>query len=168
MTDEKIPDTSAPSDITPPKKRGRPSNADLASRLGKSPDTPKSVDDAKPMPGKRGPKPGRRKKGMSDEDKGTLAKQVMGLHQIASMATGVPELAISEPEAALLASAIANVSVEYGLSMSGKTGALLQLLGVAAMVYLPRLGAVKQRAIAKKATKNTLHAVDAHHDPVDA
>ena len=158
MTDENT--------ITPPRKRGRPSNADLAARAaqGGGPVPPSAALSATPvpdasLPGKRGPKPGRRKKGMSVEDQSNLSRQIIGLHQIAAMATGIPELQVGEKEAELLASALANVSAEYGLSLSGKTGATLQLLGVAAMIYLPRLSALKTRVAAKKAQGASLHAV---------
>jgi len=167
MTDENT--------ITPPRKRGRPSNADLAARAAQAggPVAPSAAPSATPvppdasMPGKRGPKPGRRKKGMSAEDQSNLSRQIIGLHQIAAMATGIPELQVGEKEAELLASALANVSAEYGLSLSGKTGATLQLLGVAAMVYLPRLSALKARVAAKKAQGAALHAVK-NDAPADA
>lgn len=95
----------------------------------------------------------------SDEAKSTLARQIIGLHLIASQATGIPELALSEPEAAMLAESVAAVSVEYGLSLSGKTGALIQLIAAAAMVYAPRFGAINKRVKQKKNT-TPLHSVE--------
>lgn len=168
MTDE----TQQPTESTAPRKRGRPSNADLAARaaaagqtLGANPApaAAKPVGDES-LPGKRGPKPGRRKKGMTPEALENMAKQIQGLHHIASVATGLEELRINEMEAAMLSRALTGVSEEYGLSLSGKTGATLQLLGVMAMVYVPRLGAIKAKAAARKAQGAALHAVNTGGD----
>ena len=47
----------------------------------------------------------------------------------------------------MLADGIAAVSREYGLSMDGKTGAALQLIAAAAIVYAPRFKAINNRAM---------------------
>lgn len=92
-------------------------------------------------------KPGRKPKKVvvTDAEKTALGKQIVGLHLIASMTFGIPELVIQEAEGELLASAIVNVAEEYGLSLGGKTGAAIQLVGTAAMIYLPRYFAMQNR-----------------------
>lgn len=92
-------------------------------------------------------KPGRKPKKVviTDAEKTALGKQIVGLHMIASMTFGIPELVIQEAEGELLASAIVNVAEEYGLSLGGKTGAAIQLAGTAAMIYLPRYFAMQTR-----------------------
>lgn len=99
-------------------------------------------------------KPGRKPKkvAISDAEKTALGKQIIGLHMIAAMTFGIPELVIQEPEGELLASAIVNVAEEYGLSLGGKTGAAIQLAGTAAMIYLPRWFKMQERV---KQQRNT-------------
>lgn len=83
----------------------------------------------------------------------TLAKQVEGLHQLMALATGIPELQVRPEEAQMLGGAIAAVCEEYDLSLSGKTGALLQLAAAAAMVYAPRFAVVTQRVKQQQAAR---------------
>lgn len=80
-----------------------------------------------------------------DEAKGKLAKNLQGLHVMGAMILQFPELALADQEAEMLADGLIKVSNEYGLELSGKTGAAIQLLGAAAMIYWPRLIALKQR-----------------------
>lgn len=96
-------------------------------------------------------KPGRKPKKVvvTEAEKTALGKQIVGLHLIASMTFGIPELVIQETEGEMLASAIVNVAEEYGLSLGGKTGAAIQLVGTAAMIYLPRYFAMQSR-VSKK------------------
>ena len=68
-----------------------------------------------------------------------LSKQIEGLHIIASSMTGIKELIISPTESSMLASSIITVCDEYNLSIDGKTGAAMQLLATAAMIYAPRI-----------------------------
>lgn len=100
-------------------------------------------------------KPGRKpkKRAITDDEKTALGKQIVGLHLIASVTFGIPELAIQPQEGELMASAIVNVAEEYGLSLGGKTGAAIQLIGTAAMIYMPRYFAMQQRV--KQAHEST-------------
>lgn len=91
-------------------------------------------------------KPGRPKKNARvSVDASALAKQIQGLHAIAALGTGIPEFNLRDDEAEMLGQAVSAVCEEYDLSLSGKTGAALQLLAAAAMVYAPRVMMVKAR-----------------------
>lgn len=81
-----------------------------------------------------------------------LARQLVGLHELACMATGnqFPELRISGDEANMLAGGIASVCEHYDLSIDGKTGAFLNLFAAAAMVYAPRIMSIRQRVNAAR------------------
>ena len=68
-----------------------------------------------------------------------LSKQIEGLHIIAASMTGIKVLIISPNESSMLASSIITVCDEYNLSIDGKTGAAMQLLATAAMIYAPRI-----------------------------
>ena len=127
-----------PVETTAPVKRGRGRPPKAAN--GAASEIP---SDAQPV-AKRG-RPPSKSKGLSAEAQANLAKQIQGLHYIAASATGLGELQISDAEAAMLADGIAAVSREYGLSIDGKTGAALQLLAAAAIVYTPRLRAINAR-----------------------
>lgn len=91
-----------------------------------------------------------------DADAASLAKQIQGIHVMLSMFLQMPELAISDSESQMLAKSLNTVAEEYGLSLDGKTGATIQLLGAAAIIYVPRALAVIQR---QKATISE-HAVN--------
>jgi hypothetical protein len=98
--------------------------------------------DGKPASG--GAKPRRKK--IQPVDVLKLSKQIEGMHWMAAQMTGLQELQLHEKEALMLAESMASVSQEYGISMmSGKTAATLQLLGVAAMIYAPRIAAVNAK-----------------------
>jgi hypothetical protein len=123
---------------TPPKKRrGRPPLSET--KIGA---------DTKTTGAKTGPK---KRAVYGDQAAKSLSKQLMGLHIMAMHITGAPEMQIGENEADMLANAVINVAQEYNLSLSGKTGAAIQLFGVAAMVYLPRIQAINNRKRSEKA-----------------
>lgn len=124
----------APNSEPPKRKRGRPSDAERALKesLG--------VPGAETGGAKRGPKP--KAKG---SDPSTLAKSLVGIHQLAAMVTQIPEAQLSEGEAQALAEAVIAVCNEYGLSIDGKTGAAMQLFGACAMVYGPRVFSFRMR-----------------------
>lgn len=82
-------------------------------------------------------KPVKRKPSANNVD--NLSKQIEGLHIIAASMTGIKELIISSTESSMLASSIITVCDEYNLSIDGKTGAAMQLLATAAMIYAPRI-----------------------------
>lgn len=174
MTDEnKVPENLTPETgaenqgVTPPKRRGRP------------PKNPPADGDPSPVgsdnvSAKRGPGRPSKKKGkvsFSGEDLDALAKQVMGLHQLASIATGIPELAISEQESKMLGGSLASVAEEYGLELSGKTGAMLQLIAVCGMIYVPKFAVLKTRVAEAKARRanqrGNLHAIVGNETAAD-
>jgi hypothetical protein len=128
---------------------GRPPGARNKVNGEAPPETVNPVDPGAGAPPRRGRPPGSRKT-ITGEEINALAQQIQGLHIMASMATGIPELQLTPNDAVLLANGILAVSKEYGLAISGKTAATLQLLGACAMVYVPRLIAVKQRADARR------------------
>lgn len=96
---------------------------------------------------KRGRKP---KKQAIDES--VLARQLIGAHLIAAQVTRMPELAIDQEEADLLAKGISGIAQEYGVALSGKAAAWMGLLGACAMVYGPRAVTVYQK-LPKKGAK---------------
>lgn len=127
---ETVTEHEAPTAGATPRKRGRPAGSASAASTSR-------------------PKKSQSRKA---EDVDALAKQIQGIHVLASMATGLPELGISEVEAKMLANGITAVTEEYGFAIDGKAGAALQLFGAAAMVYVPRFMMVQKRANeAKKA-----------------
>lgn len=133
-----------------PRRRGRPSKAESEARAASEPGETKA--DA--------PKAARPRNSKKAADAGldieSLAKQLAGIHVIASMVTQSPELQLSEAESRELAKGVVAVCEQYNLQISGKTGAALQLLGAAAMVYLPRLAAIR----ARKAQENANRTID--------
>lgn len=106
----------------PPKKRGRPKGSKNSSG-----DAPK------------------KSQARMAQDTVELGRQIVGLHKLASMISGFPELEISDTEGAMLANGINSVCQEYGLSLNGKTGAAIQLLGAAGVIYIPRAFAIQKR-----------------------
>lgn len=150
------PAAAAPAAPLPPEKRGRgrPSNADRARAEGAEPVPPGSDAPALRNKKRSGKKPA------MEMDKGLLAKQLQGLHLIAVNITGMRELALADAEAVMLSDAVVNVCEEYGLSISGKTGALIQLLAACGMVYLPRIALVKQRVLIAQQKKEAERVVN--------
>lgn len=130
-------------EITPPKKRrGRPPKSD---RLGEQPTSG----------GAATPKRAYTKKAervvFDSDSTHKLAKQIAGIHLMSASITKIGELQINETEAMMLAQSIQAVSSEYDLSLSGKTGAFLQLLATAAMIYVPRIMVINAKV---KASQN--------------
>lgn len=144
-SEKEAPVTAAPQpDISAPTKRGRG-----RPRKDGGPAAPVSPSEAAAASAsKAGRKP---KIKPAKMDSNALAKQVQGLHQLAALATGIPEFQLHDAEALMLGDAIANVCEEYDLSLSGKTGAFLQLIAAAAMVYVPRVEIIGRRVKEKKA-----------------
>lgn len=122
-----------------PKKRGRPSNASKVLEAAQVPgDSAPKVEKPKP----------RAKK--NEADAINLGNQLVGVHQMIAMVTGLPEIAIHEKEGEALAKGLLAISEEYGLALDGKTGASLQLFAAMAMIYAPRVYAVTRRFKAEK------------------
>ena len=142
------PSIEAGAPVEPPKKRGRKSNAERERMAAESIES-----GGAPAPKAAAAKAGAKRAKYAPADIGAMAQQLKGLHQMASMISGIPEMNLQDHEAIMLAGAIVRVSEEYDLSIDGKTGALIQILGTAAMIYVPRLGAITQRAKMHKANK---------------
>lgn len=132
------PETQVPESEPPKRRRGRPPKNP---QLNQETVTPGAK--AKP-----GPKPKKAAAYGADEI-GIMGRQLVGVHQIVAMVTGIPEFVIQEQEGAILAQSIANVANEYGLEIDGKTGASIQLFMTVAMIYGPRF--LQFRARAKQA-----------------
>jgi hypothetical protein len=129
-----IPPTSAVPESEPPKKRrGRPpKNPSL------NPESPGSSTGTSSGPKKRSTK-------MGTDQINALAMQIQGIHAIAAAITNLPEIGLVDQEAAALANSVANMAAQYDLSLDGKTGAAIQLLATAAMIYTPRYFAIRNR-----------------------
>lgn len=129
-----------------PRKRGRPfqKRNQTASPLQETIVGTEPADSVKDEPAKQQ----RRRK--STVDVGGLAKNLKGIHALAAKLVpikgpdGAMLMEISDTEASELANAIAGVAKEYDLELSGKTGSAIQLIGVAAMIYGPRLYMIQQ------------------------
>lgn len=125
---------------TPPKrKRGRPSNAEKALSDVLEKENPGAAVGA----AVEASKPGRKPKAGVKPTGEALGKQLVGLHALVAMVLQLPVMQISPEEGASLGSAIVAVCDEYGLSVTGKTGAALQLLGAMGMIYIPRVFMIK-------------------------
>lgn len=92
----------------------------------------------------------RRRSGGTRANLDAVSKQVVGMHALIAHMSGIPELQISDPEGKALAEAALAVCDEYGLVLSGKTGAAIQLLAACGMVYAPRLVAIQRRMAAQR------------------
>lgn len=146
-TDTPIVDPAAPQ-TQAPKKRGRKSNEERARIAAEQ------LEAGGPAATGTAPrKKAANRKSYTTADIGAMAKQLVGLHQIGAMMTGIPEIQISEQEAAALSAAIVNISEQYDLAIDGKTGALIQILGTAAMIYVPRISLINARAKANKVAR---------------
>lgn len=92
-----------------------------------------------------GKKPGRPAGKSKGGDPVAIGNQLVGIHQLVAMFTGTPEMQISPEEGKALGEAVVGVCNEYGLSVDGKTGAAIQLFAACAMIYAPRVMAVRYR-----------------------
>lgn len=127
-------------------------------RRGRPPASEKVADAGSPKATAPRTRTARKKAAPSDQavEPEMLAKQLQGVHVMVAMITQSPEMQLSDPESIELAKAISGVCAEYNLSLNGKTGAMIQLLGAGAMVYLPRIMAIKQRKAQEKAARETV------------
>lgn len=123
-----------------PRKRGRPSNAEIAARSAQE-----KIDGANPAKqaeAKAKAKATKTGKSFVEPNIEKMAKQIMGVHMIADKMlakfTGVECLALAESESYALAEGIASMSREFEIVVSGKTAAMLQFAVTAAMIYAPR------------------------------
>lgn len=160
---KQIPPAEAPPavDPVPPSETDPPETLPPVEEIpgAAATDTP-PIEEAAPAKRGRGRPPGSGKTtaekspGKKTRDVADFARQIQGLHRVAAMATGLPVLEIADHEAAMLASGITAVADEYGLALSGKTGAALQLFAAMGFVYGPRVLMVKRmRDEAQRAAK---------------
>lgn len=117
----------------PKKRRGRPPNS---SKLGGPESVSSSSASAKAK--------AKAKTSFSASDYETMGKQIVGMHEMAAMVTGLPMLRVTLEEGTAVAKALADVGEQYGLAIDGKTGATINLVLTLGMVYGPRLLHIKQ------------------------
>ena len=115
----------------PQKRRGRPP--------GKKPTMGAESVTGGAQPSKAGrPKASAKRAAFSASDVAAMGKQLVGIHLLIVQFTGIPEMQISNDEGQMLAQSVINISEQYDLQIDGKTGAAIQLLATAAMIYGPR------------------------------
>jgi hypothetical protein len=144
----------------PRKRRGRPFTARTTAPLNENPVGTENAGAAAPPDDQ--PKQQRRRK--STVDVGALAKNLKGIHALAAKMVPIkgPDgkmlLELDDTEATQLADAVAQVAREYDLELSGKTGAAIQLFGVAAMIYGPRVYVIQQMRLYMQEQKKAADA----------
>ncbi|MHB1222235.1 MAG: hypothetical protein ACYC0J_09595 [Gammaproteobacteria bacterium] len=144
-----IPESEIEEETTPPEKMDNASEkpADAPKRGRPRKGAPLGVEE-EVIPEKTKRTYNKRAKsggGFSEAAINQLAKQIEGIHLVGSMVTGIPELALDAESAKALSVAVVGVCQQYDLEISGKTGATIQLIGTAAVIYLPRYFAFRQR-----------------------
>lgn len=121
-------------------------------RRGRPPKNPDLIQEG--IPGTNS-KPQKTRAKKSAPDTVTLGRQLVGIHQMAAMLTGIPECQIQDAEGQMLAAGIIAVADQYDLAIDGKTGAALQLFAAAAMVYAPRVLMFNTRMKKQRESKAT-------------
>lgn len=157
-TDGKAP--GEPQETAKPRRgRGRPFGSRAsATPLTENPVSPENGE----QPQDAAPRQQRRRK--SQVDISALAKNLKGIHELAAKMIPIkgPDgkmlLALDDTEANELANAVAAVAKEYDLELSGKTGSAIQLLGVAAMIYGPRIYVIQQMRLYMQQQKQNADA----------
>lgn len=141
------PETVAPTETGGPKRRGRPfgsTNRTAGERLKETPIGTGSAGATSE------PETKARRKRFKPVDTTELAKKIQGTHMMLAMMTGINEMQITDMEATMLAASLADVAKEFDMQPNGKAVAVVQLLGTVAILYLPRIAMVKQKAAASK------------------
>ena len=129
-----------PEEATPPTKKTRKREEQLSAPVIEEPIT------ATTKPKRTYNKKSKKIDNILDADAiAGLAKQIEGIHMLAAQISGIPEAVLSPADSTALASAVVGVCAQYDLSIDGKTGALLQLLGTASVIYIPRYFAFRRR-----------------------
>lgn len=152
--------------IKPKRGRGRPFGSfTKASPLA---ETPVGTENTADSPQEQ---PRQQRKRKASVDASALAKQLRGIHALAAKLLPIPGpdgtklLELSDVEATQLAEAVAGVAKEYDLELSGKTGAAIQLFGVAAMVYGPRIYVIQQMRVYGQRQKAAAEQAARAQDP---
>lgn len=131
-------------DVTPPKAR----------RRGRRPAEFTSPEE-KATPAAEAPKK-RRARLSKAERRERLANEIVGAHRFAAMMTGLPELAMMEPQSALaIAEAAYQAAEEWGIDLDdgGKYLSVLQLVCAVGFAYYPMLTALRERALRERAAR---------------
>lgn len=76
-------------------------------------------------------------------DKGLLASQIFGLHQIAATVTGQPILMLQPSEATALADRVTDLVGHYGFQPQGPIMLWIGLAATAGAIYLPRVLSIR-------------------------
>lgn len=91
---------------------------------------------------KRGRPPGSKKE---TRDLDGIIMLLAGIHQMVATATGFDDLEIDREEGALLAKALADLSEQYKIKITGKTAAAMGLLYAIVTVYGPRAFLIRKK-----------------------
>lgn len=85
-----------------------------------------------------------------------IAQLLYGIH--ATLAMVVPEMMLTERECQHLAGAIVNLERAFpGMVLDPRIAAVLGLVGTAAIIYYPRVGAIRKRLKSAKPAQNSAH-----------
>lgn len=139
------------------KKRGRPPGSKNA---------PTDPVAAQPIEPGSVTRRGRPRKPHIELDPSAIARQVKGLHGFAAMLTGLKELNLSDAEAEELAKASVNFSREFGYEPNPKLLAGLELIGVAGVIYVPRVLLIIARIQEIKAKRAAAQPIEGTATPV--
>lgn len=165
------PDTGIPSPEGGKRSGGGPSGGDATPKAPKGPrgQTPKGPSPKGPTP-KGADQPGPQKKrrgrpvGSTTQAKAKtpesnpleIAQLLYGIH--ATLAMVVPEMMLTERECQHLAGAIVNLERAFpGMVLDPRIAAVLGLVGTAAIIYYPRVGAIRKRLKSAKPAQNSAH-----------
>ncbi len=139
------------------KKRGRPPGSKSA---------PPDPLAAQPIGPESTARRGRPRKPHIELDPSAIARQVKGLHGFAAMLTGLKELNLTDAEAEELAKASVNFSREFGYEPNPKLLAGLELIGVAGVIYVPRVMLIIARIQEMKAKRAAAQPIEGTATPV--
>ena len=138
-----------PEKPTEPVKRGR-GRPRIVREDAPSPDASININasaEARP----RGRPPGKTASKKHEVDIPALATQLQFAHRAAALVFKTPELALDKDDCETLAKSLAALMREYDIALSGKTAALLGMLGACAMTYGPVFMLVKERKAKERA-----------------
>lgn len=150
MADENIDIKPEPASANPEPFSGEPPKR----RRGRPPGSKNQAQPLSetPIDGTAQPaQPQKRRRRVSAIDTEKLTKQVKGLHEMLAMMLQEEKMRLTDTEAVMLAESYAAVSREYDLALDGKTGALIQLAGTCAIIYLPRFAYMQKKFKQRKA-----------------
>lgn len=150
--DPKANGTAPEAEVILPGQRPRAKTAGARTGI---PDPEASLGSSRPA-GKTGPK-------SRSEQIGGLAEQIYGMHQLASMMTGLHSLVITDKQAIALAGPIIDVAKKWNIPLTIDGMPELQLLATAAAIYVPLAATLQMEINARKA--KSAHPEDQSGDP---